>query len=123
MDDDAINFGTNSIVLDFVTYNGDHNNFIYSGFLFTSMAGGELKIDKFIMPLLLDLYVTPLDHFIAAIEILVVIGFFILLGDTIYKTWKDAWKYHRHECAIKNLLGVKQRKLRYLIKPEFLRKY
>lgn len=83
MDDEVVNYGTNSIVLDFVTYNGDFNSFIYSGFLFTSMAGGELKVEKFIMPILLDLYSKPLDQLLAAIEIIVVLGFFLLLGESI----------------------------------------
>lgn len=39
------------------------------------MAGGITIIDKFIMPINLDIYYNPIDKVTATIEILVVLGF------------------------------------------------
>ena len=107
--DQIISPDTNSVVLDFVTYNGNHNTFIYSGFLFTAMAGGITLIDKFIMPMKLDIYYNPEDKLTAVIEILVVIGFFGLFYDSILKTYSDAVKYNRYEEGILHLLSAKDK--------------
>ena len=85
--------------------------------MFTSMAGGELKVDKFIMPMILDIYYEPIDHALAAIEIIVVLGFVIHFGDTIIKTYRDAVKYNRLENSINHLLNEQQRKDRAKIEP------
>ena len=115
--DETFNSSTNSVVFDMVTYNGNFNAFIYSGFLFTSMAGGELKVDKFIMPMILDIYYEPNRHVLAAIEIIVVLGFFIHFGESIKKTYKDAVKYNRLENGINHFLNEQQRKDRAKIEP------
>ena len=88
--DEVVSFDINSIVLDFVTYNGNYNTFIYSGFIFTSMAGGITLIDKFIMPLKLDIYYNPEDKFTAFIEIVVLLVFFWFFYDSIQRTYHDA---------------------------------
>ena len=121
--DELYNESTNSVVFDFVTYNGNFNAFIYSGFLFTSMAGGELKSDKFIMPMILDIYSKPLAHVLAAIEIIVVLGFILHFGESIKKTYKDAVKYNRLENGINHLLNEQQRADRAKIEPICLRKF
>lgn len=122
IEDEAIDHSLNSIVLDFVTYNGNYNTFTYSGFRFTNMAGGEITSGKFIVPLRLDIYYNVEDIVLAIIEIFVCLGFVGLFLDSLLKTAKDSLKFDKYEHGIEDLIGKKNTEIRNRIKPKWVRK-
>lgn len=118
-----LNESLNSLVVDFVVYNGDLNYFTYSAYIAQTLSGGEIKSSYYIWPMKLNMYFTAGDKVRACFEviILLLLIYHIYVTTTTlknkFKSYKD-WSSRFYE-----ILTTKQKEKRKIAKPEFLRKF
>lgn len=118
-----LNESLNSLVVDFVVYNGGLNYFTYSTYIAQTKSGGEISSSYYIWPMKLNMYFTIGDKVRAFFEVVVV----LLLGYHIYvtsSTLKNKFKsYKDWSTRFNEILTTKQKEKRKIAKPEFLRKF
>ena len=117
-----LNESTNSIVIDFVLYNGDLNYFTYAAYIAQTISGGEIFSTYYIWPMKLKNYFTAADKIRALFEVI----FLLLLFHQIYGTvrvLRNKFKnYDDWSSRFSEILTTKQKEKRRLAKPEILRK-
>jgi hypothetical protein len=118
-----LNETLNSMVIDFVLYNGDLNYFIYSSFIAETISGGMIKTSYYIWPMKLNMYFTTGDKVRAVFEVII----FLLLVYHIFvtaSTLRNKFRsYDDWSLRFKEILTTKQKEKRRTAKPEFLRKF
>lgn len=117
-----LNETTNSIVFDFVLYNGDLNYFTYVAFVAQTLSGGEIYSTYYLWPMKLKMYFTASDKVRAFFEVVIV----LLLGYHIFvtvTTLKNKFKcYDDWSSRFNEILTTNQKEKRKTAKPEVLRK-
>jgi hypothetical protein len=118
-----LNESLNSLVVDFVLYNGDLNYFIYTSYIAQTISGGIIKTSYYIWPMKLSMYFSPGDKVRAAFEVIILILLFYHIFVTLSTLRNKFRNYDDWSLRFSEILTTKQKSKRRIAKPEYFRKF
>jgi hypothetical protein len=116
--DDSIN----SLVLEFVLYNGDLNQFIYSAVIFEFNSSGNILKYLNIWPICLNMYASPKDIARCFFEVIYVILVFYHIYVSIRTIRLRVNHYNEWYSRFSETLTKEEKAIRELHKPEWIRR-
>mmetsp|Transcript_10787 Transcript_10787/g.10823 ORF Transcript_10787/g.10823 Transcript_10787/m.10823 type:complete len:224 (-) Transcript_10787:393-1064(-) len=116
--DHFFNDTMNSLLIDFVLYNGDINYFTYVGFIAEMYSGGEILFQYYIWPMRLKMYATPGDGARAFFELVFVLLLCYHMAITVLTIRRDYVNYEAWRSRFYEILTTDQKRKRNQAKPE-----
>lgn len=111
-----------SIVYDFVLYNGNVNNVIFSAVIFDIDSGGKINTSLYIWPMELQMYSTSRQIARAVFELVYIALFIYHIVMAVIAIKADSDNYRIWQRRLYEVLTDEQKNKRAAILPEWLRK-
>jgi hypothetical protein len=110
-------------VYDFILYNGNVNNLIYTAIIFEFNSGGRIMTSLYIWPLELQMYTTPAQVARAVFECVYIILLLYHIVETCIALKQQSDNYTIWQRQLYEVLTDEQKRKRWNMEPEWMRRF
>jgi hypothetical protein len=111
------------LVYDFILYNGNVNNLIYTAIIFEFNSGGRIMTSLYIWPLELQMYTTPAQVARAVFECVYIILLLYHIVETCIALKQQSDNYTIWQRQLYEVLTDEQKRKRWNMEPEWMRRF